>query len=46
MWYLIHKCTDEFSFKYVTQRNPVQEPQQSFQCGMDQWGILGVFLLL
>ena len=42
--YLVHQSADQFGLKYVPQGDPVQETQESLECGLDQRGILGVFL--
>ncbi len=43
--YLVHQCADEFGLKYVAKWNPVQETKEGLQCGLDQRGILGIFLM-
>lgn len=42
--YLVHQSADQFGLKYVPQGDPVQETQESLECGLDQRGILGVLL--
>lgn len=42
--HLIHQSADQFGFKDVSQRNPVEKAKQGLQSGMDQRCILGVFL--
>lgn len=42
--HLIHQCADQFGFKDVSQRDPVEKTQKCLQGGMDQGGILGILL--
>lgn len=42
--HLINQRADQFGFKDVSQRNPVEKTQEGFQSGVDQGGILGIFL--
>lgn len=42
--HLVHQCAYQFGLKDVSQRDPVEKTQESLQCGMDQRGILGIFL--
>lgn len=42
--HLINQRADQFGFKDVSQRNPVEKTQEGFKSGVDQGGILGIFL--
>lgn len=44
MCHLVDQGADEFGLENVAQGNPVKEAKKGFQCGMDQWCILGILL--
>lgn len=42
--HLIDERADEFGLKDVAQRNPVEEAEQRLKHGLDQRGVLRIFL--